>query len=728
MPSHDLFKLHKLHGVVGCPPYAKTASEQGETKPCPPLAYGDLDGRLYPCHTKEAAFNSCILAADAGVTADVEANLKKLAHFWGISDDVSAAWTKIAELKVKTASPDELGDDEYALVQEHGGKKIRKFAAFDMESTVSAAEAFYSKRHNYPFAWRKEAATRLLKMSSQHAVILPAYIQTYLLKAACVARPTADSVDEGLVQRMNLAHSREDDVMDKVASLLNKVASAPDDFDSETVGEILALVDEADREVKLAQHYESGRVTLPEEMLVVPPRVKVAAAPIPLINGRSVEHSALTKEALAAVDEGLADLSFDKLAEVLPTLPRPDADLLSRLVTTVKTAAVAPKGTEAASMGMNQSPSAPDFAKAMAGKPGATVTSAGKAPIGQPFSPARNPVAKTGAVAEALARSEARIAKIGAAPDMPNEFVPPRSQVGSGPIAPPQMPATSSTAGLSNSAFDAATSEGGATAQANSARAAAPAAPGAGGIPGNRASEANTLTDQNFDQQMTTNGIGKAAPSAAPGNGAEGSAAWLPPKANPGQTVVAPGETQKFDRNSELGQPPTFSPTNAPVGISAPAGLSGPGVPAPAAPPAAPTAGPTAKLNPTKTGIPGAKPIGTNPAAVNPLNKFSSEVPMGGSAAPAPMGAASADNTFSDDNSSPAALAAPMASPAIPAASAPMAPGMTPHNGVQVANGAVSAGMVGQAPMTPNQQFDFDKSNQAAAAQNGLATTHAPLP
>ena len=334
MNGHDLSRLHRLHTVVGLTRYAKFAADQSDSEvECPKTAYADVTGRKYPCHTKTAAFESALLAADDQVTnPEVLSKLAEFASFWGITQDVTESMAKVAATKV-SASPDELSDDEYALVQTHNGQKIRKFASFDVESTVAAAEAFYRQRASFPFAWRKTASERLLATAEKHGVILPAFVDTYLKQAACLGRPTADSVDEGYAQRFEVSHKRDDDVMGKLGTVLDAVAKAPESFDQVKIAAVLDVVDGVDREIKLAQHYDTGRVGLPEEMLVVTPKVvKTASTPIRLMNGQMVDVATLTKEALASVDDSLATMSLAKLAEVLPTLPVPDANLLMHLI------------------------------------------------------------------------------------------------------------------------------------------------------------------------------------------------------------------------------------------------------------------------------------------------------------------------------------------------------------------------------------------------------------
>lgn len=332
MNGHDLLRLNRLQKVVVDQPYAKLASDQSHSETaCPVSAFADPIHGVYPCHTKAAALQSAMLAADDGVSdRAVLDSLAKFAAFWDISVEVRDASAKIAATK-QSASIDELDDTDFALVADHAGKKIRKFASYDVSSTVAAAEAFYEQRCQFPFAWRKTAAEKLLASASKHGAYLPTFVHDYLLKAACLGRPTEDSVDGALVHRLNLSHTRDSDVMEKLSSLLNHLATDPKAYDSAFISQVLDGVDSVDREIKLASHYEDGSLPLPEEMLVVVKRAKTASTPVRLINGSVIDVSKLTKEALASIDDSLVGMSLAKLAEVLPTLPLPDANLLVRM-------------------------------------------------------------------------------------------------------------------------------------------------------------------------------------------------------------------------------------------------------------------------------------------------------------------------------------------------------------------------------------------------------------
>ena len=72
--------------------------------------------------------------------SDVIRSCEEHATFWGIREECDRAVTKLAEWR-----PAAIPDSDYALLQSHGGKTVRKYAAYDADSTVAASIAFTRK-------------------------------------------------------------------------------------------------------------------------------------------------------------------------------------------------------------------------------------------------------------------------------------------------------------------------------------------------------------------------------------------------------------------------------------------------------------------------------------------------------------------------------------------------------------------------------------------------------
>lgn len=327
-------RLHELFTITGRPAYVKQAADHSEPLDVPARAWADRANRRYPFHTKEAAFTSSIDAAADQAGDEIIGVLKLAAQTWGCTEDVEAALTKLAQAG-KQVDVNDLGDDQFLLVADHQGARLRKFAAVDHDSLETAAQALYDNRHRYPLAWRKTAAIRALARADQLGVRFDGDVDRWLNKVAGFGIPTPETIDRAVALRRDLI--RDPELLAKLAqaadALVDNVAAR---HNSDVVDQFVRALDSCDRQTKIAAHY-GARLELPEEVvdITVGDLTKMAhlcGDVVDLQNGRSVEVSKIPREALEGVDPGLAKMAADQLRTVLPTLPRPDADLLVRLI------------------------------------------------------------------------------------------------------------------------------------------------------------------------------------------------------------------------------------------------------------------------------------------------------------------------------------------------------------------------------------------------------------
>lgn len=302
----------------------------------------------YEFDSRDATYISCVKAHVKQADERTKEACDAHARFWRISEQVKAACEKIDNYV-----PAELRPEDYAM--NYDG--VRKYAAFDAESTFDAAIAFHENRVKYTQDMRKHAALRLLKKAEDHNVHLPAYVETYLHKAACLGFVDPANVQEALIQRLNrsMPTMTKSAAEEKLSAALS--CFTEDDalcYDRDFIKSACEVLENYDAEYNLTSRYGID-VGLPEEIigdnLTTDKLVKAAgcsAAVVKLSNGHTVDVTELTKEALDAVSDQvqaatgvdkfaehyseLAGLTPAELAEVLPTLPKHAADLLVRLV------------------------------------------------------------------------------------------------------------------------------------------------------------------------------------------------------------------------------------------------------------------------------------------------------------------------------------------------------------------------------------------------------------
>ena len=304
--------LNELLTIVGRPKYVKVAAEQ------PARAYG--------AESAEDVYLGYVTSMAGGQDTTKWA---QLARFWQIGEDVKTA----QEAWEADQVPGQIPEEAYALSQELDGRKVRKYAAVDAQSTLEAADAFYENRWRYPYGWRKQAAANLLIKAASYEVELPEGVARYLHQAVGLGLPSEESIEGAVMARYRAAGHLAG--FEKLASALHTIAVNPElRVDREVVKVALQAMEDFDLQVT---YRDPSQRLLPETILDVldDDLVKCASTMVSdhaeLTNGQTVKISELAQDVLAAVSPELAGMSHEELRDVLPTLPRPDADLLIRL-------------------------------------------------------------------------------------------------------------------------------------------------------------------------------------------------------------------------------------------------------------------------------------------------------------------------------------------------------------------------------------------------------------
>lgn len=315
----DTLSVEEALRYVGRSDLVKTASDSEED---------------YTFSTKNATFVSYVTALVKQANEVVMQRCRDHAKFWKIADDCEAAQAKLATYEAPQLAP-----TDFALLQKNGDSVVCKYAAYDRDSTVKAASAFYDNRAKYPLKWRSDTAVNLLRKSAEYKAHLPDYVDTYLHKAAGFGFATPESVENMVVERLNCTKTvktaADTSKLSEVANCM--LADESLCVDSQFLKSAMSVIEQYDAENGLTDLYGSS-VSLPEELIdsrfTTNQLTKVAGISklaVELTNGKRVDVTKLSKEALAAVDPELAKMASSDLVDVLPTLPKSDADLLVRL-------------------------------------------------------------------------------------------------------------------------------------------------------------------------------------------------------------------------------------------------------------------------------------------------------------------------------------------------------------------------------------------------------------
>ena len=314
----------------------------------PLSVFADPSRRQFPIHTKSATFISALYIAgqtaggqawDSKFPADMAWDrIEKAASTHGILPDVQRM--RQGMLEKSAAAERRLTDDDFALVIKYGNRNIRRFPCVNPAMLEKSAERLQLDGDKYPYAWRKQAAVKLLHRASKLDFLLPDTLLNATIKTAGMypkdAQETAVAVRERSVMLSN------PDEKDRLVKLAEFLATGPK-IDAE---EVCALLDQLDHTTKLASFYGQG-MPKPEEIFFDGLRVKSAAADqtVQLTTGTVYDLGAIKSagmEPLEVLDKDLlssittdGQLDMDKAADILPTLPRDTAAVLDVALSTV---------------------------------------------------------------------------------------------------------------------------------------------------------------------------------------------------------------------------------------------------------------------------------------------------------------------------------------------------------------------------------------------------------
>ena len=361
--QQQLYALEKLYGT---PEFVKKAAIETpeELGSLPDSVFADPRNRKFPCHTKaatwlaQAYFSMSAPAYSKQDATFVQDRINKSASYWGIKgivDGFKNAWEKIAH-----SNNMGLRDDDYALVVEHEGNKIRRMPMPNALSVKVAGEYLFANRYQYPYAWRKQAARRILAKAVEYdekaakgekiagaevgATRFEPETLNYLERASGFGIVPPIRAAEKIAQRVLMLNEKHQDVRVKLAEMAVELKTSPI-LDCETLQKLAEAIDNVDRTTGLAMHYHEG-VELPEEMFFDVLEKEAAA----IVDG----HVTLTTGTIYPI-EAFAELPLGKIAEVMgkdfidevsdgnqidpikfasiaKTLPRPDATLLESAI------------------------------------------------------------------------------------------------------------------------------------------------------------------------------------------------------------------------------------------------------------------------------------------------------------------------------------------------------------------------------------------------------------
>jgi hypothetical protein len=344
---------HRLTQLYAPPDFVKQASHEqlcGGEEPLQPHLYGNAARRVYPCHTKAATWMSALFFGDKRSSlspaeqSGIKTRIKEAATYWGIAPQVTELWTKMAE-DAATGNL-QLADDDFAMVwQGENGVKERHYPLRN-GAEVKMASLWFGKYHDqFTFGDKHTIARKILTKAAAYGAAVD---NNELLDRCagfgyCAAETAAGAWQKraGLIRQAYPDYSAQAENL--AASILASTFEARDQGKRIKMAE---LMDQFDRQTGLNKLYDAGGLERPEDCLFCV--TEKAAGDFVRDHVQTTTGTVYEKMALDCLDishirtwlgDEFADevggvmLDTTKLAEIVPTLPRPEAEMFERMAT-----------------------------------------------------------------------------------------------------------------------------------------------------------------------------------------------------------------------------------------------------------------------------------------------------------------------------------------------------------------------------------------------------------
>lgn len=356
----ELYRLAKVHAL---PDFVKQAAaddivgpEDGLEQHC----YAHPRGKLYPGHTPAATYISTLFFLDKRAEWDpyaassIATKLDAFAQFHGIRE-------RIDQLKVAFAARDQaeleqqLDPDDYAIVVEGEGHYPLRNAA----EVKTAAQWLKDYRQDLPYEMRQTMAARINEKANTYGVGLGT-LDDFIEKTAGMGVCPAQSVAQFLYNR-SILYKRAGhlDLAIQVANMAKTSLERKSQMhEPETLQKLAGVIDQADRVTSLRSL--APDLPWPEDVFFginVKTASRMRDEHVAVTSGNIYALDDLARVQLAPLQAQFGDSFVDaistgglfadaqKMAQVVPTLPRHDAEVFDRLLASM---GISPMAKEAA--------------------------------------------------------------------------------------------------------------------------------------------------------------------------------------------------------------------------------------------------------------------------------------------------------------------------------------------------------------------------------------------
>jgi len=364
-------EFHRLTSLFGCPDFVKEATTDnlcGDDNTEPHM-FADMSQRRWACHTAPATYASALFFFDKKAqlndsTADpIQERILASASFFGIEDQVQALGEKVKQANI--VDEDKLEDVAFAIVMKfEDGRTDRKYPMRNTVEVMKAAEYLQKYRDNFCFSDRNKIADKILQKSSEFGATLGAARNEIEKMAGCGACSSKEAAELVRSRITALGWPRDGKPLQvELEKLANEIEQNPNNIQHHsTLIKLAETIDMVDQENKLVNNYDKS-LERPEEVIFGVTKEAVASIADDLIGSSitgtfykiadleklSVEDlgDALGEDFVSAISTGNAWVDTEKLAQIVPTLPRNDMELFEAVAANAGIAPFATKTAEA---------------------------------------------------------------------------------------------------------------------------------------------------------------------------------------------------------------------------------------------------------------------------------------------------------------------------------------------------------------------------------------------
>jgi len=330
-------ELYRMLSGVSLPDYVKTAELEDayELSGLPKTAFADQDRRIYPINTPDRVYvsNAHLIHKKADIqklygetyVSQLESKIKEAAEVFDISSDLEDYQSSFNE---KTAAD---YPEEY-MVDFHvdGLPHMQLYPVKTAEDLVTAANHFSDNIKNFPFDVRVKSAENFVKAARELDVD---ELPDILAKYAGLYYPDLANVASELWRRSTkLASEEHKEIYSKIAEDVSNMTS---------IDEVMKIAETCYNIETMEGLYEKVKIASilgdPVDSFFTESITKVASdLSFVEVHGDKYRIEDLTKISKDKYEEAFGDSGIDpadpeKIAEILPTMPRSDVKLLEEI-------------------------------------------------------------------------------------------------------------------------------------------------------------------------------------------------------------------------------------------------------------------------------------------------------------------------------------------------------------------------------------------------------------